>query len=390
MPDPRAGIPWGYLAIFLVAAIAVGLWTWHHVQRDRQSALDHWSARIATIAEDRARLVADWLGAHRADAEVLAAHPAVRAILAGATRGDESLVSHLNRVTAAYGYAGVWLFDRRGRVAAQSSGATAAGGAPATAVTAVLSRREPVIDLVEGEGGRRLLTVSVPVPTAGAPAAPRPPLGVVTLVIRPEAALFPLLADESAVSRTGETLLFRADGDEPAYSRRSGQAAAGWAALTRVARRARRGAARRRTAAPRWASSTTTAAVPVLAAIRRVARARRGRSCSRSTATRRWPTSCARGGSPARPPPSCCWPSAASSSRLWRERERAPARCATRCAQERAMFDLTSYAEKMVGSVPVGPPACSRPTCTCSPPTGPSSSPSGSRTSDVVGRPSTT
>ena len=37
-------------------------------------------------------------------------------------------------------------------------------------------------------------------------------MGVVSLVMRPETRLFPLLTDETVPSKTGETLLFRADG----------------------------------------------------------------------------------------------------------------------------------------------------------------------------------
>jgi PAS domain S-box-containing protein len=346
--DPRSRVAWAYLIVFLLGAVAVGAWTWHHVQRDRRAILEHWSARIATVVEDRGRLVAEWLGARRADAEVLAAHPAVRAILAGAARGEGLLVPHLNRVTATYGYAGIWLFDQRGRVAARSSGASEPGRATAAAV---LASRRPLIDLVEGAGGQRLLTVSVPVATAGPAAAARPLLGVITLVMRPEAALFPLLGDASATSQSGEALLFRVDGGEPAYLSPLGHASAGWAALTRSIEALRR-------ELPGGSDGVAVGqlddyrAVPVLAAIRRIPGTawalalKVDRDEALADFLRAGRFAGVAGGF-------LLLSLGAALITAWRERERGRL-VRARMAQERALFDLTRYAQKVADSVPSG------------------------------------
>src|SRR6185436_10514679 len=119
------GIPWIHVGVFLTGTILVVLFTAHQIGTERETALLHWKTRIATIAADRARLVSGWLAARRADAEVLAAFPAVRALLAGQGRDEESLARHLTRVASAYGYAGIVVSDAQGRPVARS---TAAGG----------------------------------------------------------------------------------------------------------------------------------------------------------------------------------------------------------------------------------------------------------------------
>ena len=205
----REGIPWIHVGVFLAGAILVVLFTSHQIDTERETALTHWKTRLATIAADRARLVSSWLAARRADAEVLAAFPAVRAQLAGQGRDDEALARHLSRVAAAYGYVGIVISDAAGRAAARSASDTglAAGLLEQAAEHAaqVAKSRKPRFDL-GGEGAGRLLVVTVPVFSDGAPAGldgdTRPLLGVVTLGAKPDAGLYPLLADDAEPTRT--------------------------------------------------------------------------------------------------------------------------------------------------------------------------------------------
>ena len=151
----------------------VVLFASHQIATERETSVAHWKSRIATIASDRARLVSGWLAARRADAEVLAAFPAVRAMLAGPKGDDEALARHLSRVASAYGYVGVVALDASGRAAARSSSNGPAPFAePAAELAAkVAATRQPRFDLVEAGGGR-LLVVTVPVFADGAPAGP--------------------------------------------------------------------------------------------------------------------------------------------------------------------------------------------------------------------------
>ena len=199
----------------------VVLFASHQIATERETSVAHWKSRIATIASDRARLVSGWLAARRADAEVLAAFPAVRAMLAGPKGDDEALARHLSRVASAYGYVGVVALDASGRAAARSSSNGPAPFAePATELAAkVAATRQPRFDLIEAGGGR-LLVVTVPVFADGAPAGPegdrRALLGAVALAARPEDGLYPLLADDGD-TRSGEALLADLDAPTPTY-----------------------------------------------------------------------------------------------------------------------------------------------------------------------------
>jgi len=197
--------------------------TANRIATERDSALAHWKSRIATVAADRARLVSNWLEARRADAEILAAFPAVRAMLAGQSKDEEALTRHLTRVASAYGYVAIVISDSRGRPVAHSApdGGPAARllEPPAGAAEAAQSRT-PRFALSDGGGGP-LLAITVPVFADGAPVGSereaRPLLGVVTLGARPEVGLYRLLADDAAPTRTGETLLVDLEAPVPAY-----------------------------------------------------------------------------------------------------------------------------------------------------------------------------
>jgi len=211
------------VGVFVVGTILVVLFTSHQITTERETTLTHWKSRIATIASDRARLISGWLAARRADAEVLAAFPAVRAMLAGQGRDEEALARHLSRVAAAYGYVGIVVLDAAGRPVARSSsaGPAAALAEPAAEPAArVGTTRPPRFDLIEAGGGR-LLVITVPVFADGTPAGPegdqRPLLGLVALAARPEVGLYPLLADDAEPTRTGDTLLVDLDAPTPIY-----------------------------------------------------------------------------------------------------------------------------------------------------------------------------
>src|SRR3990172_5695170 len=58
-------------------------------------------------------------------------------------------------------------------------------------------------------------------------------LGTVVLRMSPETSLFPLLAEESVRTRTGELLLFSVDGQEPGYLSPFRHTPGGWGAVRR-------------------------------------------------------------------------------------------------------------------------------------------------------------
>ncbi len=216
----REGMPWLYFVAFLVGTALVVAAVWHHVDTERQSNLALWRTRIGTIADDRVQLVENWLGARRADAEVLAASPTLRAALAAPRAGESGLSAELDRIAASHGYASIRVTGADGQLRARSSDAEA-GSAPSAEIASVLDGLGPDIDLVgDAAGGPRTLSISVPI-LADVPAGPRTagrrPLGVLTVRMRPEAGLFPLLVEDAVSPRTGETLLFEIGRGEATY-----------------------------------------------------------------------------------------------------------------------------------------------------------------------------
>jgi len=331
--------------------VAVAAWTWYHIDRDRRTSLAHWDARIASIAEDRARLVGDWLRAHRADAEILALHPAVRTLLGGDGQRHEAAIAHLDRAAAASGHVGVWLFDQRGKPLARSTRVEDPGPDAVAWAVAVLGSRRPAIDLPEQGGARRLL-VAVPVPPDGADRdGGRAPLGVVTVVMRAETALYPLLAERPGSSATGESLLFALEGDQE-YLSPLRQPTAGWGAVARSVHALRDRLRLDDTGGARVAEVNDYRAVPVLAAVRPVDGTAWGLvlKVDRAEALADFLRAGQLAGAAAA---FLLLALAGVLVTLWRERERVRL-TRLRMEQERALFNLRGYAEKVVASVPSG------------------------------------
>ena len=176
--NPVEGVPWAYVLVFLIGTALVAGFMWYHIDKERRLVQDHWHARASTVADDRARLISAWLAARRADAEVLAGLPSVRAALGGGAADASGVVPHLDRVAKAYGYAGISIVDRQGRTVTRSTGASDLN-AGAVEVGAVAGRTGTFqVDLSPDPSNRKLLSFAVPV-SAGEPG--RPALGAVVL-----------------------------------------------------------------------------------------------------------------------------------------------------------------------------------------------------------------
>jgi PAS domain S-box-containing protein len=349
-------IPWFYFLAFLAGTALVVVAMWYHIESERRSILAHWRARVSTIADDRARLVENWLNARRADAEVLAASPIVRALLGSQGDGGDALVRYLNQVTAAYGYASVWVFNGHGRLLARSS----PGVEPrleSSEAAAVADTGRHHIDLIEEAPGRRMLLISVPVFADGGTArvdsggAGRV-LGVVTLRMKPEAGLVPLLADETVSTRTGETLLFRLDGDRTAYLSPFRQPPAGWDAIARSLDAIRGHVTATASAPDTFGELTDYRAMPAFAATRWIASTGWGLifKVDREEALADFRRAGQLAGVTAA---FLLLALAALLISLWRQQQRARLLRA-QMEQERAIFNLKGYAEKIVASVPSG------------------------------------
>jgi two-component system, cell cycle sensor histidine kinase and response regulator CckA len=346
--------PWGYLAAFLFGTALISTFIWYQIENERQAVLANWQARVTAIAEGRARLVSDWFNARHADADVLASSPAVRALMLDGGRGGDvrsQIIPQLDRVAGAYGYAGITLLDVQGRVLARSTGAAELGRDSSEAAVLAARSRTMRVDLFE-EPNRKLLLMNVPVFAEGGFDTSRPIMGVVALAMKPEARLFPLLTDETVPTKTGETLLFRADGPKPTYISPLKGDSAGWSAVDRsletLVPLAKRAAEGRNT----FGEMFDYRAAPVFAATRWIAPAGWGLvlKVDREEALADFYQAGKLAGFGA------AFLTLALGGlllSLWRQGQRASL-LREQMKQERAIFNLKGYAEKIVASVPSG------------------------------------
>ena len=343
-------IPWTYVLVFVLGTALVAGFMWYHIENERRVVLEHWKARVSTVADDRARLVSGWLNGRRADAEVLAAFPSVRAVLSGGGPDvQQSVVSHLDQVAKAYGYTAISVVDRNGRTVATSTGGIPLS--PAGADTGATAARTGMfhIDLSPDAVNRRVLTFAVPVPPdSSSRAAP----GAVVLRMSPSAGLFPLLTEETVPTRTGEILLFKVEGQEAVYLSPFRHVPAGWAALRRsletLTGKARLAAQGQET----FSEMTDYREVPAFAAIRWIAPAGWGLvlKIDQDEAMADFRQSGRLAGLAAA---FLILALAAFLISLWRQQQRAHLLNA-QMTHERAIFNLKSYAEKIVANVPSG------------------------------------
>ena len=224
----RDVVPWVYLLAFLVGTAAVVGFMWYHIGTERRIALDQWRARLSTFADNRTRLVSSWLDARRADAEVLAGSPAVRAALSG--EGDRGVAGQLERVATAYGYLAIAVVNPAGQVVASSRASEVPARVGEAAAAAVRAGGFHADISGNGAGPRRLI-FAVPVPRDSTRGGK--PLGAVVLNMAPESSFYPLLTEETVPTRTGEVLVFRMDGKELTYLSPFRGTPAGWSARAR-------------------------------------------------------------------------------------------------------------------------------------------------------------
>jgi len=181
------------LIVWVASALAVTGLVWMHVRTSEVAAVDSWRERLATIADERARMLTTWVGERAMDTEVLSSTPIVRRVASLSSRHAQvshatlkSLHEHLHRFARAYGYEDIALLGPDG-----SPIATLSGTPPSAAERAWALRAEPdeaPAIVLEDDGEGDALRLGRAVRDAGRTVAPRV-VGAVVLTTRPLSAV---------------------------------------------------------------------------------------------------------------------------------------------------------------------------------------------------------
>lgn len=213
MPASARAYSWPVLAIVVVilGVTAAGIINTLAHQRQQEEA------RLHAIADLKASQISDWLKERLGDAKfVQSSHFFSEQYESWQGQGNEAarerLTSRLEQLRNYRGFSAVSLLDPAGRrlwatQQAPARPAPALSHAVEQGWDGQIQRVGPYVDL---EGHRRL-DFLVPLPVSEGPSP------MVVLHVDPEAWLFPMLQAWPVLSASGETLLFRQDGDRAQF-----------------------------------------------------------------------------------------------------------------------------------------------------------------------------
>jgi hypothetical protein len=129
------------------------------------------------VADDRARMVSTWLMERKGDAELTSRSLRVSALLSPITGQkivrqlleDErrSLIPMLDETKGSYGYSGVYVLDRGGRLVSQAAGSPEMPPTLGATARGAIERGQLQIDWLPDGPGRSSLGFVAPVPGKG-------------------------------------------------------------------------------------------------------------------------------------------------------------------------------------------------------------------------------
>jgi diguanylate cyclase (GGDEF)-like protein/PAS domain S-box-containing protein len=207
-------------ALFIGAVGGTGLLVYRSIERGARARAEE---TLAAVANLKAQQVGDWLVERRDNAD-RASHspfmaPETEAWLARGAPPDQTaarLRSLLEGLRASQQWDSVYLVDREGAVRLDvHGGATHQGIERTLAMDAMRSRRVLMRDLHHHEGGELALGFYAPL-LVGDERGERA-VAAIVMELDPRAHLFPLVANWPLASRSGESILLRADGDSVLY-----------------------------------------------------------------------------------------------------------------------------------------------------------------------------
>jgi two-component system, cell cycle sensor histidine kinase and response regulator CckA len=184
--------------------------------QQREDVAHEWEGRLSEMVEDRRAAIERWVGDGLAEAGVAAAFPSVEALFAGRPSGrspfpaDPEAAGHLAHVLTLvadmHRFRTVMVLSPAGRTLAAAEGRPPAEEACRSFALQMLRRGAPLAGF-HAHGERPVVGFAAPVRGMGGSE-----LGAVLVETDPREFLYPLLASDPLLTRTGETLLVAQDG----------------------------------------------------------------------------------------------------------------------------------------------------------------------------------
>jgi PAS domain S-box-containing protein len=228
----KLGVPsrvfedWVYLLIFGAIVLMAGLIVWIHLATTYRRQVNEWRSRLSVLADDRAKMVDDWLNERQADAQSLAARYLVRNALQTSPgqvgpspqeAPSENLQIALDEAASLNGYAGAYILDRNAQVVAQSGNSSLLDPRLSAVCHDVIRDRTGRINLLGDRPGNTMVAFSIPIypgpAQGGRSKANVQPLGADVLVLDASKSLFRSLLDKDVQTQTAETILLRREGN---------------------------------------------------------------------------------------------------------------------------------------------------------------------------------